>query len=50
MEFKYHKVNINMKPHDMIQIHVGISHKCDIKVTANGELRIYYEEGKAIEI
>jgi len=45
MEFKYHNIDISMRPGDKIRIDVGLFHRCDITVTSDGKLQIYHENG-----
>lgn len=42
--------NIAMVPGDALKINVGILYKADIVVMSNGKLRIYYGDGKCLEI
>ena len=42
--------HISMVPGDVIKINVGINYKADIVILANGKLRVYYEDGKSLEI
>lgn len=41
--------HIVMKPGDKITVNVGITYKCDIKVTREGRLNILYR-GEVLEI
>jgi len=49
MEFKYHNIDIKMSPGDKISIDVGMFHKCDLFVTGEGKLRVYYDDGNVLE-
>lgn len=50
MEIKPRSVDISMVPGDRLSITVGIMYKCEIVVESNGELRIYYDDVKCLEL
>ena len=50
MNIKPRHIDIDMVPGDSISINVGINYKCDIEVSSNGKLKIYYENVNCLEI
>jgi len=50
MEIQPETVTADMKPNDRIKVVVGIHHKCDMTVTPDGHVRIYYGEGEVLVI
>jgi hypothetical protein len=50
MRIEPSKTRITMDPGDTIKINVGISYKCDITILSDGKLRVYYGDGKCLEI
>lgn len=50
MKMESKLANIAMVPGDALKINVGIQYKCDIVILHTGKLRVYYEDGKCLEI